>query len=49
MRLAFEKAMFQGMEMHFELIFCLLNSPKCVLRNAQKAVFQLFRNLTFDL
>jgi len=35
--------------MHFELIFCLLTSPKCVLLKFKKAVFQVFRNLTFDL
>ena len=35
-----EKAMFQGLAWHFELIFGLLTSTKCDLNEVDKALFQ---------
>jgi len=34
--------MFQQLALHLEVIFCLLTSPKCVLGDAVKVIFQVF-------
>jgi len=36
-----EKAMFQGLALHFEFIFSLLTSRKCILGEVEKAVSQV--------
>jgi len=43
-------AAFQGLQLHFELIFCPLTSPKCEFRKVEKRCFKCFEisTLTFD-